>query len=214
MHFKHFGLALPAESNPTNIITQYVTIFLQTPPNPPTHLSATTTEYIMHMFRQQRPSDMSLKCRPRPPPFPHLSHEYGNLTWCNVYTHTRAHARAHARPRLRKNAKTTLYSRKSCHLKIYQLPVNQNFQYFQKSKFSDIKYCIFKNGLRLHSIPSQQNKALYTYLQSLETLPTYIHIVFIYLELYRNHKVTKTPYAALRSHVVETRLEWHKQPIA
>lgn len=31
---EHFGLALPAESNPTNIITQYVTIFLQPPPTP------------------------------------------------------------------------------------------------------------------------------------------------------------------------------------
>lgn len=58
--------------------------------------------------------------------------------------------------------------------------------------------------------PSQQNKALYTYLQSLETLPTYI---YIYLYLYRNNKVTKMPYVALRSHVVETRLEWRTQPI-
>lgn len=39
----------------------------------------------------------------------------------------------------------------------------------------------------------------------------YIYILIIYL--YRNNKVTKTPFVALCSHVVETRLEWHTQPI-
>lgn len=108
---------------------------------PPSLLSATTTEYIMHMFRQQRPSDMSLKCRP-PPPSSLICH-MNMATWHGATcTHTHAYIKMQRQ----------LYSRKSCHLKIYQLPVNQNFQYFQKSKFSDIKYCIFKNGLRLHSI--------------------------------------------------------------
>lgn len=53
------------------------------------------------------------------------------------------------------------------------------------------------------------------YLQSLETLSTYIHLyIYIFIStVYRNNKVTKMPYVALRSHVVETRLEWHTQPI-
>lgn len=145
-------LALPAESNPTDIITQYVTIFMQLPTSCTLTTGNGLREYLMHiLIRQQQSSDMfqtqfnyNVQFF-----FSSLSREYGNLTWCNVYAH------------LRKNVQTILYSRKSRYLKIYVPPVDQNVQYFQKSKFSDIKYCIFQKADCLHSILLNKIKLFY-----------------------------------------------------
>lgn len=120
---------------------------------------ATVTEYIMHILirqQQQQSSDMFLTQTNNNGGvlgfFLFLSFFFlptSFITWIWQLDVVHAH--------LRKNVKTALYSRRSRYLKIYGPPVNQNFQYFQKSKFSDIKYCIFSQKMIVY-IPSFSTK--------------------------------------------------------
>lgn len=130
------GLAPPAESNPTDRTTQYVTRYLCSPPpqTPPAlHVHpqlATATENTMHIRQRQSPSDVFLTqtaadARSLRNPHPRPSH--------HVNMATRRGARSSATWEC--EVKPVQLQILSSSLKYMAQTVNQNVQFFEKVSF-------------------------------------------------------------------------------